>query len=246
MSGRTIAIGDVHGCADELEDLLAEVALRDDDDLLFVGDLVVRGPKPSRVLELVARHGGRAVRGNHEHRLLRWRALQGESDGDRDDLTALDRRVIESKTLRRTAAEIDEEGWALLASLPLWLDAHRGALRIVHAGLAPGVPITAQTERTLLYVRGIDEDGEPTELRDVGFPWGALYEGPPHVAFGHNARREPQIHPWATGLDTGCVYGGALTALVLNFGAPIPPVTDRRDALVCVPARRTYHAVTSP
>lgn len=244
MTGRTIVIGDVHGCADELEDLLEEIALGDDDDLLFVGDLVVRGPKPAEVLSLMRRHGGRSVRGNHEHRLLRWRALHDAAPSATDELTALDRRVIESKALRRTAAEIDDEGWAQLASLPLWLDVHGGALRIVHAGLVPGVPIERQAERTLLYARGIDEDGEPTERRDEGTVWGALYEGPPHVAFGHNARSEPQLHAWATGLDTGCVYGGALTALVLGYGEPVPPVPDRRDALVAVPARRTYHAVT--
>jgi len=242
-TGRTIVIGDVHGCADELEDLFDEVALTDRDDLCFVGDLVVRGPEPARVLRLVAEHGGRAVRGNHEHRLLRWHALHRDEDARASDLTALDRRVIESKMLRRTATEIDEAGWQLLASLPLWRDAHDGALRVLHAGLVPGVPIEDQAERTLLYVRGIDAEGKPTERRDQGTLWGALYEGPPHVVFGHNAHREPQLHEWATGIDTGCVYGGALTALVLDSGAAIPPLRDRRDALVSVPARRIYHPV---
>ncbi|HHH27947.1 MAG TPA: hypothetical protein ENK57_06340 [Polyangiaceae bacterium] len=245
MSGRTIVIGDVHGCADELEDLLAEVSLSDDDELFFVGDLVVRGPKPARVLSLVRRHRGRAVRGNHEHRLLRWRALRsGKGKGWKKDPTAIDRRVIDSKMLRRTAEELSDEDWAQIAAWPLWLDAHGGALRVVHAGLVPGVPIERQEERTLLYVRGIDEDGEPTELRDAGTPWGALYEGPPHVAFGHNAQRETQRHPWATGLDTGCVYGGALTALVLHSTDAIPPPHERRDVLWQVPARQTYHPVT--
>ena len=244
MTGRTIVIGDVHGCADELDELLGNVGVGDDDDLLFVGDLVVRGPKPAEVLALIRRHGGRAVRGNHAHRLLRWRALHGAAGGATDDLTALDRRVIESKALRRTAAEIDERGWELIASLPLWLDVHGGRLRVVHGGVVPGVPIDEQAERHLLYLRGIDDDGTPTERRDDGTVWGALYEGPPHVVFGHNARSEPQLHPWATGLDTGCVYGGALTALVLDRGAAVPPVRDRGDALVVVPARRTYHQVS--
>jgi hypothetical protein len=58
--------------------------------------------------------------------------------------------------------------------------------------------------------------------------------------FGHNARKNPQIHPDATGIDTACVYGEHLTALVLPAGSEVPPPKDRPDALVAVRARRAY------
>ena len=70
--------------------------------------------------------------------------------------------------------------------------------------------------------------------------WGERYTGPPHVVFGHNALPAPQIHRWATGLDTGAVYGGRLTAMVLLPREKPPPAGERASVLVSVPARRAY------
>ncbi len=70
---RTVIVGDVHGCRAELEALLARVAFGTGDRLVMVGDLVVRGPDPAGTLDLLASLGARAVRGNHEDRLLRCR-----------------------------------------------------------------------------------------------------------------------------------------------------------------------------
>ena len=108
-----------------------------------------------------------------------------------------------------------------------------------HAGIDPRLPLPEQDpwgrdSRAL----EIDADGEPSEK--WGEPWGARYAGPPHIVFGHNARRRPQLHPFATGLDTGCVYGGRLTAMILPEGAAPPSVAERQDCLISVPARAHY------
>jgi len=244
--GRTIVIGDVHGCARELGALLDKLGPTRGDRVFMVGDLVMRGPMPNDVLRIVRDVGGLSVRGNHEGRLLVWRELQARRGRKRVTpvLDPFEERILASKMLRATASEIDDDGWRQLEQMPLWLEVPDHELLIVHAGVVPGVRLSKQRERDLLYMRGVRRDGTPTERRDEGVLWGKRYEGPPHVVFGHNASTKPQLHRWATGLDTGCVYGGRLTALVLPEGVTVPRGAKPRERfLVSAKARRTYQAI---
>jgi hypothetical protein len=88
-------------------------------------------------------------------------------------------------------------------------------------------------------MRCLSPKNEPIERRGDAL-WGARYRESPHVVFGHNALPEPQIHAHATGIDTGCVYGNRLTAMVLDEGEPPPPQKERAGVLVSVPARKAY------
>jgi hypothetical protein len=221
--GRTIIVGDVHGCRAELEALLAKVAFASDDRLVMVGDLVVRGPDGGGLIDLLMKIGARAVRGNHEDRLLKGR--KGEAP-----INQVQRAAIK---------QLDKRHWAFLEALPLHLDLPEHDLRVVHAGVVPGVAIERQKPRDLMYMRCLSPRGEAVEKRGDAL-WGLRYKGSPHVVFGHNALPEPQIHAHATGIDTGCVYGGRLTAMVLEAGAKPPPQGDRMSVLVSVPARRAY------
>lgn len=230
---RGIFVGDVHGCIDELRDLLERLGPTADDRWWFVGDLVARGPDSRAVLALARAIGARAVLGNHEARLLLVRRARAQAErGPR--LGPAHERVL---------GELDDAAWAWLEALPHWLDVPDHGLRLVHAGLVPGRSIEAQEPEHLLHLRTLHEDGSPS-TRLGGRLWGELYTGPPHVVFGHNAITGLQLHGHATGLDTGCVYGGRLTALVLPLGvAPPDEPAERRERLVSVPARRAYHAI---
>lgn len=227
--GRTLIIGDVHGCAAELEALLGELAVTAGDRVVFVGDLVARGPDSRGVLARARALGARSVRGNHEERLLAARDARARGEpGPR--LGPAHRRVLE---------ELDDEDWAQLESLPLSLDLPEHDVRVVHAGVVPGVPFEEQDPWLLTHIRTIDAEGIPSN-RFGGALWGERYDGGPHVVFGHNARLAPQLHPHATGIDTGCVYGGRLTAMVLEDGQKPPAVDERAAVLFGVSAKRTY------
>jgi hypothetical protein len=166
--------------------------------------------------------------GNHEQRLLAARHASQRGQ----PLPKLGASHAE------VAAQLSDDDWAVLESFPLWIDVPEHDVRVVHAGVVPGVAFEAQDPWLLTHIRSIDESGRPSEK--WGKLWGSAYRGSPHIVFGHNARQQPQLHPDATGLDTACVYGGALTALVLTEGAAPPPVANRLDALVSVRARRAY------
>jgi hypothetical protein len=221
---RTIIVGDVHGCAAELDALLDRVRFTLGDKLVLVGDLVVRGPDSLGVLDIARRTGAVIVRGNHEQKLLDWRD---------DPETPLSRLHLD---VARSMRDVD---WTLFDTAPLWVDLPEHGLRVVHAGVVPGVPIAEQHPRDLLHLRTLHVRG--IAGGQEGVLWGKLYAGPVHVLFGHNALPGLQLHPFATGLDTGCVYGGSLTAMVLPDGVKVPrSIAARRALLVSQPAARVY------
>jgi hypothetical protein len=215
----TIVIGDVHGCVDELAALLSACGRRKEDRVVLVGDLVAKGPDSHGVLALVRECGASSVLGNHDASLLRLheRLLAGEP---------LPAGRAEQLALART---LDDDDWALLASLPYWLRLPELGALVVHAGLAPGVALEDQDRDMLLNMRTIDAQGRPSRRPDGGVLWGALWPGPELVLFGHHASAGLQRHPHAIGLDSGCVYGRELTAYVMPEGR-----------FVSVPAKRQY------
>jgi calcineurin-like phosphoesterase family protein len=227
---RSVIIGDVHGCLDELTHLLASLEASAEDRVFFVGDLVARGPDTTGVLALCRRIGARSVRGNHEGRLLAARhALQS---GKRRRLSN-----AHYPLLRR----LSDADWDYIEAMPLWIDLPEHDLRIVHAGVLPSRPFEQQDEWTLTHVRSVDADGRASEKTEFA-PWAAAYGAGPHIVFGHNSRVGLQVQPNATGIDTGCVYGGRLTALVLAEGQRVPaPDGERRAVLRSVPAQATHY-----
>ena len=234
----TIVVGDVHGCLDELRHLLATCGFQRGDRLVLAGDLVAKGPDSQGVVQLAREEGALAVVGNHDDHVLRARAVASG--------TILPPAKPVRAEHQAVADALGPEDWAYLEALPTSLrlgyegasasddpDGHADAHEtvVVHAGAVPGVPFEKQTREHLTTMRSIDHDGNPTK-RIEGRPWAAVWPGPERIIFGHDAIRGLQRHRFATGLDTGCVYGRRLTAVLLP---------ERR--LVSVEARRAYAAL---
>ncbi|XP_067140371.1 bis(5'-nucleosyl)-tetraphosphatase PrpE [asymmetrical]-like [Centruroides vittatus] len=221
-------IGDVHGCYDEMMELLQNAnALHDSTLKIFVGDIVNKGPKNLEVLTtLRTMTSSLIVRGNHDEVVLR------EYNKLNDPSYVIPPRNLWIKDIPKI--DID-----FLNNLPYTLSIPSLNVIIVHAGLVPNLPLHCHHPRDLVTMRNLklgDYYGsklEPTS-KNTGEPWASLWTGPEHVYFGHDAKRMLQQYPHATGIDTGCVYGNHLTGIFIS-GA-------RCGKLLSVKAKKVYEA----
>ncbi|MBI4600768.1 MAG: metallophosphoesterase [Planctomycetes bacterium] len=209
-----LIVGDIHGCYDELQDLLAKAGLAAGDELIAVGDVVDRGPESPRVLELFrATPGARSILGNHERKHVR--SFRGEI-----------KPALSQVLSREQFGGAYPEAVAFMASLPCSLELQEAIL--VHGFLDPGVPLAGQLEKVLCGTLG----GERHIESRCDRPWYELYDGGKPVIVGHRDYLEtgrPLI--WRDrvfGIDTGCCRGGALTGLLLP-GFRIVQVRSRRN-----------------
>jgi hypothetical protein len=216
---RTLVVGDVHGCFDELRRLLDKAKVTEGAEVVLVGDLVNKGPDSLSVLRFARINGMGAVMGNHDDYLLR--CIAARKRGDAKDFP---------ESMKKLAKRIDDEDAEWLAELPLYRRLARYRAIVVHAGVVPGIPLDHQSRENLLTIRSVRPDGTGSKRIDDGEPWAALYSGPSHIYFGHDAVRGLQRWPHATGLDTACVYGGRLTAIDLGTGAIISVASRRAYA----------------
>lgn len=203
MSARIIAIGDIHGCADEFEALLEELKPARSDRVVLLGDLVNRGPDSSRVIALARKHAHRSLLGNHELRLLNYRRT-----GDPTHL---------KKSDYETLKQLSAKDWDYLERMPLRYPVPELQTVLVHGGFLPGKPWRSQPARVVTRIQVVGPDGAPYKRSD--FPdaphWSEQWQGPPFVIYGHTPGAEPVRRRWSLGIDTACVQGGALTACVL-------------------------------
>lgn len=237
-------IGDIHGCADELLELLAKLGYevsRDDAryevrapegrKAVFLGDLVDRGPKSPEVLRLVMSMVGSgaalAVPGNHDVKLAR--KLRGR------DVNVAHGLAETLEQLEDEPPEFVEEAAEFLNGLVGHYVLDGGELVVAHAGMKEELQGRASGK-----VRDFALFGETTgETDEFGLPvrhdWAAEYRGRATVVYGHTPVPEAEWVNRTVNVDTGCAFGGGLTALRYP-----------ENELVSVPARHTYYQPVKP
>jgi serine/threonine protein phosphatase 1 len=203
-----LIIGDIHGCYDELQELLDAAGIANDELVVSVGDLVDRGPDPARVLDFFrTRAASVALCGNHERKHVRG-------------VCSYSQDVTRHQLAGRYA---DDVAW--MRTLPYHFETLN--VRVVHFGHYPGVPLDEVPED----VRAGSTSGEAKLRERFGdAPWWEHYSDEVPIAFGHHVTGdEPLIvRDRIYGLDTGACHGGRLTGLVLP-ARRIISVPARRD-----------------
>ncbi len=201
-TNKIFAIGDIHGCLWSLEKLLNILPVNWGKDLvIFLGDYIDRGPDPrgviEKILELKEFYKDKIItlKGNHEWMFERF--LKGI------DIDVFlyngGGMTLKSYYNKEGYLEIPEEHLKFLRELKLYYETEDYIF--VHAGLRPGKELKEQSEEDLLWIR------ESFYLSEYKFP--------KIVVFGHTPFPAPLILEDRIGIDTGCVYGGALTAIEL-------------------------------
>lgn len=221
---RLIVIGDIHGCYEELVELLGRVDPQGGDVVVSVGDVVQKGPAAARCLDLWRERRYLAVRGNNEIKLL-----------------ANVRPVLRffARENRDVLRRLDLLGY--IASWPLVIDVPRPAIAVVHGGFLPHMRVSADDVEKgrdvvpeLRWIRKKDGEWKPApkeKRKKDDALWSEKWRGERFVVYGHTPVREPRFDRRALGLDTGCVYGGALTAAIFE---------GEDWTTVSVPAKRKY------
>jgi len=214
--GRLYAVGDIHGCANEVGTLLEflenDQKISNDDSVVFVGDYIDRGPNSKQVVDLLLEYRKRYpntyfLKGNHEDMFLDYLGLQGRlgegylGNGGRECLQSYDIAVRTSPDIVAQLLPVEH--------LEFYTTLQRGLIHprflFVHAGIDPNVALELQEDEDLYWIR--------EQFIDFS------HDIPQTVIFGHT----PFVRvffdlPFKIGLDTGLVYGNKLSMIELKEG----------------------------
>lgn len=242
---RVAFIGDVHGCYVELMELLTTIGFYEGkiDKLIFVGDLIDKGPNPKEVIEFCKTWASccEFVMGNHEEKHVRFH--MHERKAKKNPRYTNPMKVHED--FLRTRNELLKitlfDPFKFMDEMkPYFYVLDDAQHLVIHGGLLPGEKAEYMHPKLLTRVRYVKSDNTMAALDEIDATmpfWTDLYKGPEKIVYGHQPWLEPEVSENTIGIDTGCVHGNKLCAYVVP-----------EEKFYFSKARKTYSPlhVTSP
>lgn len=249
-----VVVGDIHGCLEEFDELLKKIQYNKEQmRLVLLGDLMDRGPDPVGCVRRAREMKLECVMGNHEEKHLRWHKHEKKR-----------LETGKANPMRHMAAEamaaneaLNDQDWTYLKNLPvkIQLDEKWWA---VHAGCEPRYTLEKQDPKQIMRVRYVNADGIAQSLNhDLSQPegtvyWTELWRGPESIIYGHCVHNleEPRwdYSPYkgrdgvsCLGVDTGCCFGGKLTAAIFKEPEGLHVIGEKSIDFVQVKAKKNYY-----
>ncbi len=207
-----IIYGDIHGSYDELVALRKKLNLNKDDIEICVGDIITKGKYSIKVIDYVIKNNIKSVLGNHEDKLIRYLKHQKSDKKNPIILNDDEQNIMDNLTPKHIQ---------FLENLPLYLQFEN--ITIVHGGMINNTDLenlSPRDKQQILRLRYLDKNGKFLAYGkedETSIFWADIYDGKNgFVVYGHTKLQNVKINKYSLGIDTGCIYGNKLTAVVFN------------------------------
>ena len=207
-----IVYGDIHGCYDEFTSLRKKINPSKDDTEACVGDIVTKGKNSIKLLKYLQEHDIKSVLGNHEDKLVRYLEHKKSKNKNPVVLDSDEQSIIDN---------LDNNDIEYLKNMPLFL--RFKDITVLHGGIQNHQNLNNLTKKEkskMLRLRYLDTDNNfiayGKEKEDSTF-WADIYDGNQgFIVYGHQWFDEVKQNEFALGIDTGCVYGNKLSAIIFD------------------------------
>ncbi len=211
-SDRIIIYGDIHGCLDEFIALRKKVNPNSNDVEICVGDILTRGPKDLEVLQYVMQENISSIRGNNDDVFLRFRYESYED---------INHSPKSYQKAYNTLQRMTSKEFSFIEKMPFFHKINN--LTIIHGGLQPGINLDSahidelQLTTRISYLNHEYKYVKPRDKENHVYLWSDIYDGREgFVVYGHHVFDKVKRDKHSLGIDTGCVFGGKLTAAVFS------------------------------
>lgn len=209
---KLIIYGDIHGCYDEFISIRNKINPQKDDIEVCVGDIITKGKDSIKTLDFVIEYNIKSVLGNHEDKIIRYLKHQQSNKKNPITLDGDEQNIVNQLT---------NEHINFLEQLPLYLKFEN--ITILHGGLQNNMNLNELSKRDrqkILRMRYLDKNGNFLALDkedENSIFWADIYDGNQgFIVYGHQWFDDIKQNQHTLGIDTGCVYGNKLTAVIFT------------------------------